>query len=199
MIGDPTNDASGVLELNQPYTAIARIHGTAPFLFHRWSVDGVKAKADAAKGSKAKKEDDLETYVYRNDKGVLCIPAEQFRMSIVMASKFKQDPRSPRKSLMDLMKAAIFPAEEFCSTGKKDWDYVDRRRVMIQRNGITRHRPALLAGWEVEVAFGVVLPEYINPDLLHEVLNLSGRICGVGDFRPTFGRFSITNFKIVQS
>lgn len=198
MIGDASNDAERIIDINQPYRACVRIHGAAPYLFHRWSVDGVEAKAKAAKGSKAKKEDDLESYVYRNSSGILCIPAEQFRMSIVLAAKFKQDPRSPRKSAMDLFKAAIFPTEEYCSTGKKDWEYVDRRRVMVQRNGITRHRPALLSGWEVEANFEVVLPEYVSPELLHEVFSLAGRICGVGDFRPTFGRYQLTSFETSQ-
>lgn len=198
MIDDPTNDAERILENDQPYRVEAQITGVCPYLFHRWSVDGVEAKSKAAKGSKAKKEDDLESYVYRNEKGFLCVPAEQFRMSIVLAAKFKQDPRSPRKSAMDLFKAAIFPTEEYCSLGKKDWDYVDRRRVMIQRNGITRHRPAILGDWKVTAQFQVVLPEYIAPAFLNEVLQLAGRIHGVGDFRPTFGRYQITGFKVLQ-
>jgi hypothetical protein len=197
MIGNASNDAASIIATDQPYRILAKIHGVAPYLFHRWSVDAVEAKSKAAKGSKAKKEDDLESYVYRDKSGVLCIPAEQFRMSIVLAAKFKQDPRSPRKSAMDLFKAATFPTEEYCSTGKKDWDYIDRRRVMVQRNGITRHRPALLAGWEVDVQLEVVLPEYVHPELLNEILQLAGRINGVGDFRPTFGRFQVTNFKVL--
>lgn len=197
-IGDPSNDADAIISIEQPYRVFARVHGAAPCLYHRWSVDGVEVKSKAAKGSKAKKEDDVESYVYRDGNGILCIPAEQFRMAIVMAAKFKQDPRSPRKSAMDLFKAAIVPADEYCSTGKAVWDYMDRRRVMVQRNGITRHRPALNAGWEVNIGFEVVLPEYVSPALLNEVLQLSGRICGVGDFRPTFGRYQVVAFKVEQ-
>jgi hypothetical protein len=198
MVGDPSNDGEQILSMEQPFIVNVKVHGVAPYLFHRWSIDGIQLKADAAKGSKAKKTDDLESYVYRDEKGILCIPAEQFRMAIVLAAKFKQDPRSPRKSAMDLFKAAVFPTEEYCTTKKKDWDYIDRRRVMVQRNGITRSRPTLLSGWEVEVPLTVVLPEYVSPELLHEVMSLSGRICGVGDFRPTFGRFQIRGWEIFQ-
>jgi len=196
MVGDASNDAERIIQFTEPYRVIVQVKGVAAYLFHRWSVDAVAGKSAAPKGSKAKKEDDLESYVYRNEQGVLCIPSEQFRMSVVLAAKFKQDPRSPRKSAMDLFKAAIFPDAEYCTTGKKDWDYIDRRRVMVQRNGITRHRPALLAGWEVEVPFQVVLPEYVSPELLNEVLQLAGKINGVGDYRPTFGRFQVTSFKV---
>src|SRR6266481_195178 len=96
-----TNDAQSTVVA--PYIAEISIEGSAAFLFHRWSVDGVEAKSKAAKGSKAKKEDDLESYVYRDREGILCVPAEYFRMSVINAAKYKQDPRSPRKSAMDGM------------------------------------------------------------------------------------------------
>jgi hypothetical protein len=199
ILSSVSNDGNSVLEQDQPYVAYVTVAGSAPFLYHRWSVDGVEAKSKAAKGSKAKKEDDLESYVYRTDSGELAIPSEYFRMSVINAAKFKQDPRSPRKSAMDLFKAGIAGIEPLCTTGLKNWDFVDRRRVMIQRNGITRCRPALNPGWKVEVVLQVLLPEYISPALLNEVVQSSGRLIGVGDFRPTFGRFLVVNFKTASA
>jgi hypothetical protein len=118
--------------------------------------------------------------------------SRQFRMSWM----FKQDPRSPRKSAMDLFKAGIVGMTDLCSLGVREWEYVDRRRVMIQRNGITRHRPAVYAGWKVAMSFQVLIPEYINPQLLNETIQSAGRLVGVGDFRPTFGRFNVTKFSV---
>lgn len=195
-ISPVSNDAERAIEFEQPYVATVAVTGTAPILFHRWSVDGVQAKADAAKGSKAKKTDDVETYVYRDPLGYLAIPGEYFRMAILGAAKFKQDPRSPRKSAMDLFKAGIAVMDELCTLGTKEWDYLDKRRVMIQRNGITRMRPAMNIGWKTVTTLQVLLPEYISPELLNEVIQASGRLIGVGDFRPTYGRFQVTNFKV---
>jgi hypothetical protein len=194
LVGDVSNDAASTIEV--PYIAHVEVEGTAACLFHRWSVDGIDAKSKAAKGSKAKKEDDIESYVYRNEKGYLCIPTEYFRMTVVNAAKYKQDPRSPRKSAMDLFKAGIANLTDLCSVGKKEWDFIDRRRVMIQRNGITRHRPGLLPGWRVAFDFQVLLPEYISPALLNEAIQAGGRLIGVGDFRPTFRRYAVTSFEI---
>lgn len=198
VLNNVSNDAATVINTEMPYIATVSIEGTAAFLYHRWSVDGVEAKSKAAKGSKAKKEDDIESYVYRNGDGILCIPSEYLRMSIIGAAKFKQDPRSPRKSAMDLFKAGIVGLEDMCPVGKDKWDFVDRRRVMIQRNGITRHRPGLNFGWRVTVPIMVNLPEYIAPAFLNEVVQMAGRLIGVGDFRPTFGRFAVTNFEVQQ-
>jgi hypothetical protein len=197
-LADPTNDGASTIEESVPYQVRISVEGSAALLFHRWSVDGVEAKAKAAKGSAAKKTDDLETYVYRDGKSNLCVPSEYFRMALIGAAKFRQDPRSPRKSAMDLFKAGVACLDELCSLGVREWDYIDRRRVMIQRNGITRCRPAMLTGWKTSVQLQVLLPEYINSQLLNEVVAQAGRLIGVGDFRPTFGRFQVINFEVIR-
>ena len=51
-------------------------------------------------------------------------------------------------------------------------------------------------GWKVEVELMVHLPEYIPPVLLRQVLDDAGRLIGVGDFRPTFGRFAVSNWDV---
>lgn len=196
-IANPSNDAKDTVLFEAPYAVETQVVLTAPFLYHRWSVEGVQIKADAKKGSKAKKTDDLESYVYRNDAGELCIPTEYFRMSLINAAKYKQDPRSPRKSAMDLFKAGVVGLTDLNSLNIREWDFEDKRRVTIQRNGITRTRPALKEGHKVKMMFQVLTPEYISPELLNETLQSAGRLVGVGDFRPTFGRFQVTSFSIV--
>lgn len=181
-----------------PYRVEVTIEGTADFLFHRWSTDDVEAKSTAAKGSKAKKTDNLESYVYRTKSGELSIPGEYLRQAIIGAAKFLQDPRSPRKSAMDLFKAGVVSLTDVASLGKKKWDYEDRRRVQIQRNGVTRTRPAMQAGWKVTFLLQVLVPEYIDSSLLNSAIAQAGRLVGIGDFRPTFGRFAVTKFEVLH-
>lgn len=192
----PSNGAAETISFSEPYTANIRIEGTADILFHRWNCEGVAEKAKAAKGSKSKKVDNIESYVYRNDDGELCLPGEYLRMSVVTAAKFRQDPRSPRKSLYDLAKAAVISMTPLASLGVKDWDYEHRCRVCIQRNGVTRSRPALKTGWKAEIQLMCNLPEYVSPHALHELLTSAGKLIGVGDFRPTYGRFLIQSFDV---
>jgi hypothetical protein len=195
---ETTNGAEAIIAYAIPYVATVRIVGVADILFHRWNVEGVEAKGRAAKGSKAKKTDDVASYVYRTGDGLLALPGEYLRQSIIHAAKFRQDPRSPRKSAMDLYKAGVLslsplaPFEPATAT----WDYEDRRRVMVQRNGITRVRPALRAGWLLEVQLMVSLPEYIPPDALQDVITNAGRLVGLADNRPTYGRFAIKSYDI---
>lgn len=194
----PTNGAKQTIEDGIPYIAEVTIQGTADILFHRWNCEAVEQKAKAKKGSETKKSDDLESYVYRNDKGELSLPGEYLRMSIINAAKFRQDPRSPRKSAMDLFKAAVVSLTPLASFGVKQWDYEDKRRVVIQRNGITRTRPAMKSGWTITVQLQCNLPEYVEPSILNEVIGQAGRLIGVGDFRPSYGRFQVVGFKILD-
>jgi hypothetical protein len=194
----PTNGGDYGVELQQPYRVSVTIEGVAELLFHAWNCESVESKGKAAKGSKEKKTDDVESFVYRNDKKEICIPGTYLTGSIVNAAKFQQDPRSPRKSAMDLFKAAIVPLTPLASLGKVEWDYLDKRRVVIQRNAVTRSRPAFHAGWKASFVLMCNLPEYVPSQLLNQTIAAAGRLIGVGDFRPTFGRFSVISFELLD-
>jgi len=195
VINNVSNDAA--VDIATPYIANVEIVGTTGFLFHRWSCDAVEEKMNSLKNSKAKKTDNIESYVYRTEKGELAIPGEYLRQALIHAAKFRQDPRSPRKSAMDLFKAGVVSLTELAPLGVKDWDMLDRRRVVIHGSAITRERPAMRKGWKIRVQIQVLLPEYITPDLLSDVLTSAGKLIGIGDFRPTFGRFRVTKFEVV--
>lgn len=235
-IGPVTNGAASSIVASMPYMARVVITGTADLLFHRWNVEGVEAKSKAAKNSAAKKQDDLDSYVYRDEEKFICLPGEYLRQSAIQAAKFRQDPRSPRKSAMDLYKAGIVSLTLFariCTAArtphkvgdgnytsewdyehreryafnlppqaevkyKSDWDYEHKARVQVQRNGVTRTRPAFKVGWTAEIHFLINLPEYISPADFHEVLNQAGRLVGVGDFRPSYGRFLVSSFEVMN-
>ena len=197
-ISEPTNGGKNTIEVGCPYLIEAEVVGVSDLLFHRWNCEGIEAKAKAAKGSKEKKSDNIESYVYRNDKNEICVPGEYFRQAIVHAAKFMQDPRSARKTASDLFKAAVFSITDLCSLGVSDWDYEDQRRVTVMRAGITRTRPAMKSGWKCKVIFQVNLPEYVPQELLLKVLNDAGRLIGVGDFRPTYGRFQVSKIQILK-
>lgn len=203
-ISEPTNGAEEFIATGMPYVVHVTIQGSADLLLHAWNVEAVEEKANAKKGSAAKKSDNIESYVRRNDDGVVCLPGEYLRMSVINAAKFRQDPRSPRKSAMDLYKAALITLKPLVpiitAAGKTTltWDYEHRCRVQVQRAGITRCRPAFKEGWTAEVPLMVNLPEYVEPKDLNEVISSAGRLIGVGDFRPTYGRFQVIRFEIQQ-
>src|SRR4051812_30103107 len=108
--GDVSNAAAATIDLEAPWTADVSITGTAALLFHRWQSDAVEAKSRAAKGSAAKKTDDWPNYLWRDENDVICMPGAYLAGAVTNpqgAAKYRQDPRSSRKSALDLFKAGI--------------------------------------------------------------------------------------------
>ena len=206
--GDVSNAGAETISASLPYRVAVTVTGTADILWHRWQSDAIEAKAKASKGSAAKKSDDVESYVYRDGAGTICLPGEYLRGSLVDprngAAKYMQDPRSPRKSALDLFKAAVVPLTALAPIIRADgepataWAYIDRRRVTVQRAGFTCERPALRTGWRATVLLLINTPEYLPPELLLSALNLAGRLVGVADYRPTYGRFSVSGFELLD-
>jgi hypothetical protein len=203
----PTNDAATLIAFQLPYAVEFTIQGVCPIIFHRWSNESVAEKSAAKKGSAAKKSDDLESYVYRDDDGFICIPGSYVHASLSSkkegAGRYFQDPRSPRKSAADLYKAAAIPttllAPIINASGKKtkSWDALDERRMVVQQSAVARQRPCFNAGWRATFRFEITLPEYVGEQDFLAVLSLAGRAVGVADSRPTYGRFQVIEFKVV--
>jgi hypothetical protein len=207
-VSEPSNNGQPDIVASTPYTVTVEIEGTAALLFHAWSNEAVAEKAAAKKGSEAKKTDNVESYVYRDLDMNICIPGTYLIGSMVDprngAAKYRQDPRSPRKSALDLYRAGVVSLTELApirSVSDADaptatWDYLDSRRVMVQRSGITRVRPAFLAGWRATFTLMTLSPEYISAPDLHACLEMAGRLVGIADFRPTYGRFQIISWSV---
>jgi hypothetical protein len=54
-----------------------------------------------------------------------------------------------------------------------------------------RIRPAMREGWEAEFDLLITTPEYLSPAIMSGLISQAGRLVGLCDFRPTYGRFNI--------
>lgn len=189
-----SNGAQAAIDTTLPYRIEVSIRGIAPLLMHRWNTEAVEEKAKAGKNTTAKKTDNVESYVYRDEDGRLCVPGTSFCAALIEAGRYMQDPRSPRKSLRDLCRAGIVPLTLLAPFEPHTtvWDYEDRQRVTVQRAGITRTRPAMRAGWQLSFDLLVNTPEYFPPETVAQLVASAGRLVGLCDFRPTYGRFAVT-------
>ena len=193
--GVNSNDGEEVALSSAPYQITFTIRGVADLLFHRWSNEDVAAKATAKRGSAVKKTDNLEAYVWRDDAGMVCLPGVYLHKALIEAGKFMQDPRSSRaKQACDLFKAAFVPVTLLYALGPK-WEIEDKRRMVVNRSGITRTSPGFKAGWEATFDFDVILPEYVSETMFYEALSLAGRVIGAGQYRPTYGRWQVIKFE----
>jgi hypothetical protein len=192
--GVNSNDGESAILATAPYRLNFAIRGVTDLLFHRWSTEDVEAKRAARRGSAVKKTDNLEAYVWRDEEGMVCLPGVYLHKALIEAGRFMQDPRSSRaKQACDLFKAAFVPVTLLCPLGPT-WEIEDKRRMVVNRAGITRTSPGFKAGWEAAFDFDVILPEYVSDEMFLEALSLAGRVIGLAQYRPTYGRFQVVKF-----
>lgn len=196
-----SNGAQDAIESGLPYRLSVGLVGTAPILFHAWNIEAVAEKAASAKGSKAKKTDNVESYAYRDPDGFLGVPGQNLAASIQMAGKFMQDPRSSRKSAFELCKAGVIPLTTIGVFEPKTqkWEFEHAARVTVQRAGVTRVRPAMREGWRISFDLLVTTPEYLSPSIMAHLLGQAGRLVGLCDWRPTYGRFAVTRLEVLEA
>lgn len=189
------------------YVVSVKVHGVAPLMQHRFPLPDL---ADMSKGghvhtgSKDYTEEWRE-YLYVNANDEIFQPATHFEGAMVKAAVNFKITGKRGKTYKDLFQAAVFVSPEEIPHGLKnpetlDTDadktlYLDMRPVVIQRNRIVRIRPTFKPGWELEFDIEVV-DDQIQPTLVQDVLTLAGKTVGIGDYRPKFGRFSVSRFEV---
>lgn len=194
---DHKNQAAHLIQMATPYRVSVTVQGVAAILFNRFSLEDYDERTKAGKGSKVRKANrEPESQVWRTPEGELGIPGLWLRAGIIKAAKYRQDPRSSRATAMDLFKAGVVVVTEVASLGKKMWDYEDAQRAVVQRSAIPRVRPACGPGWKATFDIDVITPEYIASSELHETIINAGRFFGLGDHRPTYGRFQVIRFEV---
>jgi hypothetical protein len=146
-------------------------------------------------------------YFYATASGEIYQPATHIETAMILAAANYKITGRRGKSYKDLFRAAVFVEPDQILHGVKvpeeldaDADkplYLDLRPVVVNRARVVRIRPAFKAGWQL--AFSIqVIDDQIAPELLNDILTLAGRTCGIGDCRPRFGRFLVSQFETVR-
>jgi hypothetical protein len=148
--------------------------------------------------------EEWKTYFYANGEGIFQ-PAIHFESAMIKAAVSFKIQGKGRKTYKDLFQSAVFVTpeeilhglevpEELDTDGDKQL-YLDVRPVVIQRSRIVRMRPAFKPGWKLDFTIEVI-DDTIHPEVVNDVLTLAGKTVGIGDYRPRFGRFMVTQFSV---
>lgn len=76
-----------------------------------------------------------------------------------------------------------------CDTFLNEPGHIDYRPVVVNRARTMRARPRVF-GWQSTHTFEL-LEDVIDPRELVPVLERAGRLVGVGDWRPTYGKYAV--------
>lgn len=179
------------------------IRGVSPLLMHNGQTadptNKFSRQLKAVSGKRKKTDEDylemsrIEWHagLYVNDKGVLVIPSTILEASILEGAK--------KSKLGKTFKSAVFVNDDAkLDVGVKVekaadlWGnerYRDVRGVRVGQARIMRTRP-IFHDWAC--SFTVLFDdEQVNESEVTRAINDAGQKCGVGDFRPKFGRFEV--------
>ena len=180
-----------------------KIIGVSPLLQNNPAGTMKSSGGDGGLSAKKKEYDDNDeaaVRVYRTSDGAPMHPTAAFRSGMLEGSKGRKIGKTAARTVIA---GAVFPSETEArlidAKGKPLEKYtVHKCRVVVGKSGILRCRPQ----WN---DWFMLLPMEIDRDfipkleLITEILNISGRIMGIGDNRPdtskgksgvgTFGRY----------
>lgn len=188
------------------YTISVKVHGTAPLMQHRYPVPDLKSmtKGGRLQTGAIDYTQEWRAYIYANSDGIYQ-PAAHFDGAMVKAAVNYKISGKRGKTYKDLFKATVFvtpeeipfsmPIPDELDTDADKPLYLDMRPVVVNRSRVVRIRPTFSPGWELEFTIEVI-DDSIAPELVQDILVLAGKTCGIGDFRPKFGRFSVIKFEV---
>lgn len=174
-----------------------KIVGRRPLLMHRYVLEE-EGTTRGRSGIHRDPLEDAKESLYRDASGAIALPSLNLKASFVDAAKQFKVPGRGRTTYRDLIKAGIVLSSEMiplCNDGKDpetSW-VVDTRPVVIQRARVPRSRPRF-DEWALEFTVNIVDP-IIMPAALKGIIEAAGNYCGLGDFRPEYGLYSVTGFE----
>lgn len=182
-------------------TAQVRLNGISTLLTHNErlanKMDPI-AREMAVISSKRKKTDDdlvelarLEMLggVYVTDDGTVGMPTWNVFRTLQEGAKVNRLGKAVERAILPAGPDIVPIKHDGPSTPEAMWEAqcFDQRSVKVGTAKVTRTRPAF-NNWVIETTF-VIDTEILRWDEFLMIAENAGRLVGIGDYRPRFGRF----------
>ena len=168
------------------------VEGVAPLLMNKF------VEAKQGESNRGKKiyvpEEEAEKKAYRTIDKKLYLPNTHFKASMVKAGT--EIKVSGRKTYKEFVKSGIFIDEQEIVLDQQEYE-IFACPVVIGKARVMSWRP-MFKKWSCSFTIELADEEWLNPTVIKQILESAGKYKGVGDFRPEFGRFKVTKFKVVK-
>lgn len=176
--------------------------GTAPLLMHNVRLanpsDTIARSMKEISGKRKKTDEDYDRLARLEFEGGLYmdpvvgpfVPGKNVEKSIVEGGRITKNGKQVERGL--------FVTDNECPliySGPRDaqalWDagFADAQVVKVGMARVVRTRP-IFREWSVE-AEAILDPGLLNLDTLRAIAADAGAMCGIGDYRPRYGRFTV--------
>jgi hypothetical protein len=163
-------------------------------------LDPIAREMSAISSKRKKTDDDLAELarlemlggVYETEDGLVGIPTWNVFKSLQEGARLNKLGRHIERGVLP-MGSDIAPIKhDGPNTARAMWEAgcFDQRSVKVGTSKVTRTRP-MFRNWTVDVTFAIDT-EIIRVDEFGMVAENAGRLIGIGDYRPRFGRYEAT-------
>lgn len=170
------------------------IQGIVPLLQNRFPEEEHGAEKSRKKKKVYSPKEECEKAVYRDAKKNIVHPSEHIFGALKKAAVYFKF--EGKKTFKDVIMRGIVIEPELIPLGKKTWDEIDSRPVVIQRARVMAWRPRFNK-WKLNFRITIIDDDNLTVPELKDILEKAGTI-GIGDYRPRFGRFMVSHFKEVK-
>lgn len=172
-----------------------RIEGVRPLLQNAFPDETFEAESKTRTRVGSVKADDPKTKLYVLPDGTIYQPAEHvFRAMVKSSANFKIGGRG-KKTYKDIINSSLTIEPDAIPHKNPIW-VPDKRSIVIPatRGRQIRIRPRF-DKWMLEFDI-LVSEEQIDVETVKKILDYAGYNVGIGDYRPRFGTFMVTQFKV---
>ena len=168
-----------------------KVEGVSPLIMHKFIIN----PEATSRGKKVYiPEEEAEKVAYRNEKGELVLPTTHFKAA--MTKSATEFTAKGKKTYKDFIKSGLMFEETETILDQQEYE-IYTCAVVIARSRIARSRPRINK-WSCGFTMEITDETWLNPTVVKEILEAAGKFKGVGDNRPEFGRFKITEFKTIK-
>lgn len=178
------------------YEVKVRIESVSPLLMNRFAEE--KAEDVIKRVSGRPVPPDIAVSLYILPDGKIYQPATHIEGSFIKAAANFKITGKGKKTYKDLAKSSIFVEPDAIVHDIQDYG-VDKRPVVnpTTKGRVIRARP-ILNKWSLSFRIKV-LDDQFPREVVKNILDYAGSSVGIGDYRPRFGRFMVTEFNTVDA
>jgi len=168
------------------------VTGIASLLCNRYPTEDAGANVSRKKKQVYIPQEQAEKALYKMKDGTPYIPSEHiFQSSIKSSVDFKFEGKKTYKNVVST--GILVEPEEIPIITDKPYE-IDARPVIRGRGRVLGWRPKF-NNWKLRFTIKIIDSNNISLSVLKEILENAGATKGIGDYRPRFGRFMVTEFK----
>lgn len=171
----------------------------ADILFNKPTVAAIASTESGQRGKKKTVDQKIEEtaqMVHRNGDGkTIVLLGDSFKQSLLYGSKLA-GLKIGKRSIYGMLDALVFPEDLSFETDVPDYIHTHHGRVPPRTGALVIiRRPAFKAGRALKFKM-LVADDVIEADQIKIAIETAGMLCGVGSWRPKYGRFQLTQWKV---